>query len=384
MKYDFDTIISRENTNSLKWKVNKNELPMWVADMDFKTAPEIQDAIIKRAEHGIFGYSIIPDEWYEAYINWWQKRHNFKIEKEWLMFCTGIIPAISSIIRKLTTASENILVQTPIYGTFFKPIIYNGRQILESSLKYNNGTYSIDFADLEQKLSNPQTTMMILCNPHNPIGKIWDKQTLEYIGELCYKYNVIVLSDEIHCDLTDPKCNYTPFASVSKKCKDNSIICISPTKTFNIAGLATAAVVVPNENLRYKVQRGLSTDEVSEPNNFAIDAAIAAFTKGEVWLDELRDYIYKNKCFVSEFLKSEVPQVNLVPSNATYLLWLDFTKISSQTEAAEFIREKTGLYLSKGSQFGNNGKNFVRMNIACSRETLKDGLNRLKKAVLMF
>jgi len=379
--YDFDTIVNRKNTNSFKWQVKENELPMWVADMDFKTAPEIIDALVKRAEHGIFGYSVVPDKWYEAYQNWWQRRHNLRIEKDWLMFCIGIIPAIKSIIRKLTTVNEKILIQSPVYNMFFKSIKDNGRRVIENPLKYDGETYSIDFADLEQKLSDPQTTMMILCNPHNPIGKIWDRETLEHIGELCYKYNVLVLADEIHCDLTDPECDYIPFASVSEKCKNNSINCISPTKTFNIAGLQTAAIFVPNENLKHKVLQGLNTDGISEPNNFAIDATIAAFTKGEVWLDELRKYIFKNKSFVSEFLKTEIPQIKLIPSQATYLLWLDCSKISNNTiEAAQFIRDKTGLYLSIGSQYGENGKNFVRMNIACPYEILKDGLNRLKLA----
>lgn len=202
MKYNFDMIIERRGTNSLKWNVNDNELPMWVADMDFQTAPEILEAIQKRVQHGIFGYSIIPDKWYEAIVYWWEKRYNLTLQKQWIIFCTGVIPSISSIIRKLTTVGENILVQTPVYNNFFNSIINNGRQVLENKLKYDGETYSIDFEDLENKLSNPQTTMMLLCNPHNPIGKIWSKETLEKIGELCYKYNVIVLSDEIHCGAT--------------------------------------------------------------------------------------------------------------------------------------------------------------------------------------
>lgn len=385
MKYNFDILIDRRETNALKWNVNKNELPMWVADMDFQVAPEILEAIQKRVEHGIFGYSIIPDKWYEAIIYWWKKRHDLGLQKQWLIFCTGVIPAISSIIRKLTTVGENVLVQTPVYNNFFNSIINNGRQVLENKLKYDGETYSIDFDDLENKLSNPQTTMMLLCNPHNPIGKIWSKEVLEKIGELCYKYNVIVLSDEIHCDITKPKHNYVPFISVSEKCKQNSITCVAPTKTFNLAGLQTSAVIIPNENLRHKVNRALNTDEVAEPNAFAMEAAIAAFTQGEVWLDELCEYLDKNKQFATEFVKKEIPNIKIVPSDATYLLWVDCSSVSSNAvDLAQYIRSHTGLYVSAGNQYRGNGNYFLRVNIACPRVTLQDGLERLKDGIIKY
>ena len=384
MKYDFDTPVNRRNTNSLKWDVAENELPMWVADMDFPTAPEIQAAIQKRAAHGVFGYSVIPDEWYQAYMDWWQRRHSITIQKEWLIFCTGVIPAISSTVRKLTTPAEKVLIQTPVYNIFFNSIINNGRQVLESSLRYSDGQYEIDFDDLEQKLADPQTSLMILCNPHNPIGKIWNKETLEKIGELCWKHHVVVLSDEIHCDLTDPEMHYIPFASVSEKCRENSITCIAPTKAFNLAGLQTAAVVIPNDFLRHKVWRALNTDEVAEPNAFAVDAAIAAFTEGEAWLDELRKYIFENKKRAADFVKENIPQIRVVPSDATYLLWLDCSALSgSAAEAAQYIRNKTGLYLSEGSQYGSCGENFLRINVACPRSVLEDGLIRLQKGTVI-
>ena len=385
MQYDFDTPINRRNTNSLKWDVAENELPMWVADMDFATAPEVREAIRKRASHGVFGYSVVPDEWCQAYIGWWQKRHGFSMQKDWLVFCTGVVPAISSTVRKLTTPAEKVLIQTPVYNIFFNSILNNGRQVLESSLKYSAGRYEIDFEDLEQKLSDPQTSLMILCNPHNPVGKIWDKETLERIGELCWKHHVVVLSDEIHCDLTDPGMKYTPFASVSEKCRENSITCIAPTKAFNLAGLQTAAVVIPNASLRHKVWRALNTDEVAEPNAFAVDAAIAAFTEGEAWLDELRKYIFENKMRTVEFVKGNIPQIRVVTSHATYLLWLDCSSMAgSASEIAQHIRNKTGLYLSEGSQFGDCGEKFLRMNIACPRSILEDGLKRLQEGIVSY
>jgi len=354
---------------------------MWVADMDFKTAPEIADAILKRVKHGVFGYSVTGEGWSEAIINWWKKRHALQIKSEWLIFCTGIVPAISSIVRKLTTPNENVLVQTPVYNIFFNSIVNNGCRPVENELIYKNGEYSVDFDDLEKKLSDPQTALMILCNPHNPIGKIWDKETLERIGELCFKHHVTVIADEIHCDLTDPGEEYTPFASVSEKCRNNSITCIAPTKAFNIAGLQTAAVFVPDENLRYKVNRGLNTDEVAEPNVFAALAAEAAFKYGEKWLDELRVYLYENKKIVADYLSENLPEIKLVPSKATYLLWLDCSGLAGKNEdLAREIRKKTGLYLSSGGAYRGNGGKFLRMNIACPKEVLKDGLERLKRA----
>lgn len=382
MSYNFDTPINRRNTNSYKWNVKETELPMWVADMDFKTAPEIIKAMENRISHGVFGYEEIPQEWYEAYISWWKNRHGFEIQKEWLIFSTGVVPTISSIVRKLTTVGEKIVIQTPIYNIFFNSIINNGRVVLENPLKYKNGEYCIDFDSLEDKLSDPQTTLMILCNPHNPIGKIWNKDTLAMIGELCYKHGVIVVSDEIHCDLTHPDTSYIPFASVSDNCKENSITCIAPTKAFNLAGLQTSAVVVPNEKLRYKVWRGLNTDEVAEPNSLAVTATIAAFSYGTNWLNELQQYIAENKKFVTEYIKKEIPQINVALSEATYLLWLDCSKFDISSEhLANFIRENTGLYLSAGKQFGGNGDKFLRMNVACPHKTLIDGLERLKKRI---
>lgn len=384
MPYDFERIVNRRGTASLKWDVEEQELPMWVADMDFQTAPEIMAAIREWADHGIFGYTVVPDAWYKAIQDWWKKRHGFLIEKEWLLFSTGVVPAISSIVRKMTTAGENIVIQTPVYNVFFNSIRNNGRNVLESRLRWDNGQYRIDFEDLEEKFKNPQTTMMILCNPHNPIGKIWDRETLERVGELAYKHHVLVLSDEIHCDLTDPGHEYIPFASVSEMCRKNSITCIAPTKTFNLAGLQTAAVAVPDENLRHKVNRGLNTDEVAEPNVFAITAAVAAFTKGEAWLEELRSYLKANKDYVREYLALEIPEITAVPSDATYLLWLDCRKlIGDSTMLCRFIRSDSGLYLSDGKDYGN-GQSHLRMNVACPREQLREGLARLKKSVAAY
>ena len=380
MKYEFDEVIDRSGTNSYKWDIGADELPMWVADMDFRTAPEITEAVVRRAEHGVFGYSTIPDEWYDAYVNWWKNRHGVEYKRDDLIFCTGVIPIISSCVRKLTTPAENVLIMTPVYNIFYNCIRNNGRNVREFPLDYDGREYRVDFDRLEKELSDPQTTMMLLCDPHNPIGKIWDRETLAGIGELAYDNGVTVISDEIHCDVTDPGREYVPFASVSEKCRDNCVVCVSPTKAFNLAGLQTAAAVVPDKKLRHKVWRALNTDEVAEPNAFAVQAAVAAFERGGEWLDELRQYLYENKLLAREFIERELPQIKLVPSDATYLLWLDCTSLGmTSRELWEHIRRSAGLYLSDGSVYGSP-EGFLRMNIACPRSVVRDGLERLKRA----
>lgn len=380
--YDFDRFTERRNTNSMKWNVAENELPMWVADMDFETAQEIREAIQNRAALGIYGYTIVPEAWYAAYREWWDKRHHFLIDREWLLFCTGVVPAVSSIIRKLTTPGEKILVQTPVYNIFFHSIENNGRIVSENQLCYEQGEYKLDLEDLERKLADPQTTLMILCNPHNPTGKIWSRSELEQIGQLCSQYYVTVISDEIHCDLTAPGLSYIPFASVSDICRKISITCIAPTKAFNLAGLQTAAVVVPDAQLRHKVWRALNTDEIAEPNVFAIDGAIAAFTRGEAWLEELREYLFINRREAEHYIQIEIPEIKVLPSPATYLLWLDCSDYNTDSAAiAAYLQKETGLYLSEGGQFRGNGTRFLRMNIACPRLRLEDGLKRMKKGL---
>ncbi|MBO4356448.1 MAG: pyridoxal phosphate-dependent aminotransferase [Clostridia bacterium] len=384
MIYDFDTVHNRSDTDSSKWMVKDGELPMWVADMDFITAPEVIQDLVGRAQHGIFGYTEVTDEWYDAYINWWNKRHGLLIQKESLMFCTGVVAAISSIVRKMTTPNENVLIQTPVYNIFFNSIINNGCRPSENVLVFNNGSYKIDFDDLEKKLADPQTSLMILCNPHNPIGKIWDIDTLKRIGDLCVKYNVVVISDEIHCDIVEPGKQYHPFASVSENCRNNSITCIAPTKTFNLAGLQTAAIFVPNPVLRHKVWRAINTDEVAEPNAFATVGAISAFSKGGEWVDRMNAYVSHNRQIVSDFICSKIPEISLIKSEATYLLWIDVRAVGDSRELADYIRSKTGLFLNEGSIYGNSGKGFLRMNIACPKTLLLDGLERLAVGIKTY
>lgn len=409
MKNDFTSVPERRGDYSLKWDIPDGQLPMWVADMDFATAPAILEAIVARAKRGVFGYTVIPDAWHKAYVDWWRTRHNTELQKDWLIFCTGIVPAISSMVRKLTTPNENVVIQTPVYNIFFNSIINNGCRVLESPLLYEDGHYNMDYGDLEAKLANPQTSLLILCNPHNPVGRIWNREELERVGELCAKHNVTVISDEIHCDLTEPGRKYVPFAKVSETCRKISVSCYAPTKAFNLAGLQTAAVSVPEPFLRHKVWRGLNTDEVAEPNAFAVDAAIAAFTKGASWLDELREVIASNKQAVYEACR-ELP-IEAVKGEATYLVWIDCRKFCAEHGAifgkqsgkqggqdvcavhgdklspqnlAEAICAKTGLLLCDGSEYGDAGSGFLRMNVACPRTVLDDGLSRLRRFFAEF
>ena len=378
MKYDFDRIIGRRNTGSLKWDESREgELPLWVADMDFETAPCVKESLQKRVEHGIFGYSIIPPEWADSYIYWWKKRHNFTINRDSLIFSTGVVPAISSCVRKLTSVAEKVLIQTPCYNIFFNSIVNNGRYVVESPLDFDGKEYKINFERLEMDLSDPQVSLMILCNPQNPTGNIWTREELARIGDLCKKYGVTVISDEIHCDITEPGFNYTPFAGASETCAQISVSCLAPTKCFNIAGINSAAVVVPNPHLRHKVWRALNTDEIAEPNAFAVAATVAAFTQGEDWLNQLNEYLFENRRY-AEAILSSIPEdkVTVVKGKATYLLWVRVFK--NGDKFAEELRKKTGLFINGGAEYGKTGEEFVRINLACPRKILEEALSRFK------
>ncbi|MCR5404663.1 MAG: pyridoxal phosphate-dependent aminotransferase [Butyrivibrio sp.] len=384
-KYDFDKIIDRRSVWAEKWDVKEGELPMWVADMDFETAPEIKEMLIKRLDVGAYGYSYVPDEWYDAYISWWGRRHNLRLQKDELIFSTGVIPTISSCVRKLTTPNENVVILTPVYNVFYNCIVNNGARVLESRLIVRDGRWEIDFDDLEEKLSNPQTSLMLLCNPHNPVGRIWEKNELARIGELCSKYHVTVLSDEIHCDITDPGKEYVPFATASDICREISITALAPSKTFNIAGMASSAVSVPDPFLRHKVWRQINTDECGEPSFMAVTAVVAAFTRGEEWLNELNAYIYANKRYCEEFIAKNIPEATLIHPEATYLIWLDCTKITKgRQDLAYFIREKTGLYILPGELYGLGGQGFLRINLACPLSMVRDGMDRLRKGIELY
>lgn len=376
--YDFEGVIDRKGTCSLKWDLFDDDVPMWVADMDFKVAPAIQDAILKRAKHPVYGYTIVPDELFSAYINWWDRRYDFKMSREDMLYSIGVMPSISSMIRCLSDVGDEILIQSPVYHVFYYVIEDNNRKILENELVYEDGKYFIDFNDLDDKLS--KSKMMILCNPQNPVGKIWSKDDLAKIGELCKKHDVILISDEIHCDLTDPNVKYNPFETSSDY--DKVITCLSPSKSFNIAGFQSSIVHTKNSELLDKIKTQMHLDGSDSCNVFATSAVMAAYDESEDWLEELKEVLYENKEIVRDYLASELPIIKLVECDATYLLWLDCSclKVPSKVLSG-FLRENQGLFLSAGSDFGVCGDNFLRMNIACPQELLMEGLGRLKAGV---
>ena len=375
-EFDFESVIDRHGTNSLKWDLFDDDLPMWVADMDFKVAPAIEKAILKRANHPVYGYTIVPDELFDAYISWWDRRYGLEMSREDMAYSMGVMPSISSMIRCLTDVGDEILIQSPVYHVFYYVIEDNGRKVLENELLFEDGKYCIDFDDLDEKLS--RVGMMILCNPHNPIGKIWSQEDLSRIGELCRKHDVILISDEIHCDLTDPNVKYNPFAA-----DDNVIRCLSPSKSFNIAGFQSSIVHTTNGELLERVKAQMHVDNSDSCNVFATAAVIAAYRESEEWLDELRQVLYDNKQIVRDYLACELPVIGLVECDATYLLWLDCSSLKVPSKVLSgFLRTNQGLFLSAGVDFGQNGDNFLRLNIACPQKLLKEGLGRLKAGVM--
>ena len=376
MKYDFETLIDRHGTNSLKWDLFGDDLPMWVADMDFRVAPKIQEAISRRAEHPVYGYTIVPDELFEAYIDWWDRRYDFQMSREDMAYAMGVMPSISSMIRCLTDVGDEILIQSPVYHVFFYVIEDNNRKVLENELIFENGEYRIDFCDLEDKLS--KVKMMILCNPHNPVGKIWSREDLDRIADLCQKHDVILISDEIHCDLTDPGIKYNPCRPL-----DNVITCLSPSKSFNVAGFQSSIVHTKNKGLLERIKAQMHIDNSDSCNVFATAAVIAAYNESEDWLEELKEVIYDNKQTVKDYLSNELPVIKLVECEATYLLWLDCSALNVSSKVlSEFLRQNQGLFLSSGADFGECGDGFLRMNVACPQELLMEGLSRLKAGVV--
>lgn len=387
MTYDFDKLTDRRGTNSYKWDsavAEKDILPMWVADMDFQTAPAIIEALQKRVEHGIFGYTKVPQSYYDAVTNWFSRRHKWNISAEWIIYTSGVVPAISAILKALTTPGDKVLVQTPVYNCFFSSIRNNGCEMVSSPLIYDGNTYSIDYDDLEQKASDPRVKTMLLCNPHNPAGRVWTREELTRMGEICLRHNVVVISDEIHCELVMPSLGreYTPFASISDGFQEHSVTCVSPSKAFNIAGLQIANIVCSNADRRAKIDRAINDNEVCDVNPFGVIATEAAYNEGEQWLNELLEYIEQNYLFMKDFSHANLPHFPLTELEGTYLVWMDCSKLGISSEALEHqLMEDAGLWLNAGTMYGAEGEGFMRWNIACPRARLKEGLKRFANFV---
>lgn len=381
MKYNFDEIIPRRGTNSLKWDTagDDNTLPMWVADMDFRTAPEVIEALEKRVKHGIFGYVKVPETYYASIIGWFQRRHGLAIEKEWILYTTGVVPALSVIVKSLTAPGDKILIQPPVYNCFFSVVRNNGREIVTNSLIYENSTYRMDFDDLEKKAADPQVKLLLLCNPHNPAGRVWTRQELLRLGEICLRNNVRIIADEIHCELVAPGHKYLPFASLSGEFLQHSVTCTSPSKAFNLAGLQVANIFAADEETRNKINQTLKADELAALNSFAAESLIAAYDNGEEWLDELNRYIHDNYLYLKDFLHRHLPRLTALPLEGTYLAWIDCSATGQTSgEITQTLLEKEKLWINPGSMYGTEGDNFIRLNIACPRTLLTEGLEKIK------
>ncbi|MBO1510798.1 MalY/PatB family protein [Metabacillus bambusae] len=384
----FDRVINRKNTDSIKWDTKRvfgmeDVLPMWVADMDFPAPDEVIDALHSRVDHGIFGYTMPGTNTEKAIQSWLKTRHNWEIDTNIITYSPGIVTAISIAIQAFTGSEDKVVVQPPVYYPFFEMAKKHKREVLYNQLLLNSDNrYEIDFEDLEEKLSDKMTKMFILCNPHNPSGRVWSKEELTKIGELCIKHDVLIISDDIHSDLLLFDNHYTPIASINKAFADQTITCIAPSKTFNLAGLQASAVLIPNDSLKRKYNAVLQLYGLMAVNTFGADAMEAAYKHGGKWLNELIHYLEENVLLIENFLNEHLPDIKVMRPEATYLVWLDARKLKkTDDELKNLLLTKGKIALEPGSKFGENGAGYLRMNIACPRETLNDGLQRLKKAL---
>ena len=385
MKYNFDEIIPRRNTNSVKWDEAAQDdiIPLWVADMDFRVLPQITEALRQRVDHGVFGYTHVPDSYYESVIRWFEDRHGLQgVKPSDIIYTSGVVPAISAIVRGLTLPGDKVLVQTPVYNCFFSSIRNQGCLVEENHLVYKNNTYVVDWDDFERKCADSRVRIFFLCNPHNPAGRVWKKEELQRMGEICQKHDVFVISDEIHCELVMPGNEYTPFASLSDGFLKNSATCVAPTKAFNIAGLQIANIIVKDRNKRERIDRAINIHEVCDVNPFGVIATEAAYTEeGAEWLRQLNTYFFANYRFLCDFFSKHFPSLEVVKLEGTYLVWVDCSSLGkSSTEIVNNLY-RHGVWMNDGVMYGENQGAFIRINIACPRKILEEGLLRMEKAL---
>ncbi len=378
MKYDFDKTIDRRATNSYKWdSAPEGVLPMWVADMDFRTAPAIIDALQKRVAHGIFGYTRVPDAYYGAVTSWFSRRHGWDIDREWIIYTSGVVPAVSAVIKALTVPGDKVIVQTPVYNCFFSSIRNNGCEIVSNPLRRTADTYEMDFDALERCAADPRAKVMLLCNPHNPAGRVWTPDELTRLGNICLRNGVTVVADEIHCELVYQGFKYTPFASLSDAFLHRSVTCVSPSKAFNIAGLQIANIVAFDNDLRSRIDKAININEVCDVNPFGVAATIAAYNEGEEWLNQLVGYLHGNYEAMAEFCRRELPEFPITRLEGTYLVWMDCSSLGMPSDALEHaLLDDARLWLNAGTMYGAEGEGYMRWNIACPRSVMLDGLNR--------
>lgn len=385
MKYDFDEIVNRRGTNSVKWDEAKEEgvIPMWVADMDFKAAPCILDTLKKRVDHGVFGYTMVPDSYYESIISWFERRHQWHIERDWIIYTSGVVPAISAIIKALTEPGDKVLVQTPVYNCFFSSIRNNGCTIAENALVRKGNSYEIDFDDFERQAADEKTKVFLLCNPHNPAGRVWTPEELSRMNDICLRHGVKVIADEIHCELVMPGHVFTPFAAVSKACQDNCITTNSPTKSFNIAGLQIANIITNNAEDRQKIDRAININEVCDVNPFGVIALQAAYNEGEDWIDQLNVYLWENYQALKTFFNNYLPQLEVIDLEGTYLVWVNVRETGmTGNELTDKLLKEGKVFVNHGTMYGEStGEDYIRINIAMPRSLMLEGLKRMKSVI---
>ena len=384
MRFNFDELVNRRGSNCAKWDEAKDAevLPMWVADMDFKVAPAISQALMRRVQHGIFGYVEVPDAYYQAVIHWFSSRHGWTMQRDWIIYTIGVVPALSAVIKAVTKPGDKILVQTPVYNLFFSSIRNNGCEVVCNDLLLKDGSYTVNFDDLEQKAADPDVKALLLCNPHHPAGRVWTRDELTRIGDICLRNHVFVIADEIHCELTFNGNHYTPFAALSDTFLQNSATCTSPSKAFNIAGLQIANITIADADIRQRVDKAININEVCDVNPFGVDALMAAYNECGDWLDQLTDYLWDNYLYLIDFFARELPQLSVTRLEGTYLVWVDCRSLGeSSVVLAQRLRKAHKVWLNAGSLYGAAGEGFLRINIACPRSLLKTGLERIAEGL---
>ena len=377
MKYNFDKSINRYNTNCVKWDEMESDdiIPMWVADMDFETAPCVIDALKARMEHGCFGYTFVPESYYESVISWFSRRHGWSMSRESFIYTSGVVPAISAIIKAMTVPGDKVLIQTPVYNCFFSSIRNNGCELAENELVNTDNRYTIDFEDFEKKCADEKVKVFILCNPHNPAGRVWTKEELQRMGDICKKHGVFVIADEIHCEFTN-HCQYVPFATASDA---TCAVCISPSKAFNIAGLQIANIITEDEEIRSKVDKAININEVCDVNPFGVIALQAAYNEGEEWLDQLNEYIYANYNASRTYIEEHCPQLKVTTLEGTYLMWVNIRGTGLTTkEVCDTLLSEGRVYVNAGTMYGEKaGEGYIRVNLATSRDRVMEGIKRI-------
>ncbi len=389
MKYNFDELVERRGTNCVKWderpqvgerssgmSPSADVIPLWVADMDFKAAPAILEAVKKRAEHGVFGYNIVPESYYEAVISWFHRRHQWEIQRQWILYTTAVVPAMSCVIKALTMPGEKVLILSPAYNCFFSSIKNNGCEVLESPLKAVDDSFEVDFDDFEAKCADEKTTLFLLCNPHNPSGRVWTREELQRMYDICQQHGVKVVSDEIHCELVMPGHQFVPFGTIT----DNCVVMNSPSKNFNTAGLQIANIICLHPSWRRRIDRAININEVCDVNPFGIVALQAAYNESEDWIDELNQYLWGNYQLLRDFIGENLPQWKVCRLEGTYLPWVDVSAmgITSQ-ELCDRLLAEAKVWINPGTMYGpQTGEGYVRFNIAIQRSRLLDALQRIK------